>query len=56
MNLVAMSLENASSVEPEVAGERRRLLRDALHHAAIAAERVVVVVEQCEAGLVEVRR
>src|SRR5256885_7826172 len=36
-----------------MAGERRRLPRDALHHAAVAAQRVHVVPEQVETRTVE---
>jgi hypothetical protein len=40
--------------ELQVAGQRRGLARDPLHHAAVAGKRVDVVVEQLEAGTVEV--
>ena len=42
--------------ELEVAGERGRLARHPLHHVAVAAEGVDVVVEQLEVGTVEVGR
>ena len=35
--------------------QRRRLARDTLHHVAIAAERVDVVVEHLETGAIEIR-
>ena len=38
-----------------MAGQRRRLAANAFHHVAVAAEGVDVVVEQLEAGPVEVR-
>ena len=40
--------------ELQMAGDGRRLARDALHHVAVAAQRVNVVVEQLEAWAVEV--
>ena len=38
------------------AGERSRFALDALHHAAVAAQRVGVVVDDVEVGLVKARR
>ena len=49
-------VDPAEVLEPEVAGQRGRLGRDALHHVAVAAQRVDVVVEELVAGAVEVRR
>jgi hypothetical protein len=51
---VVVVVDPAEVREPEVAGQRRGLRRDALHHVAVAAERVDVVVEQLVAGAVEV--
>jgi len=42
--------------QAEVAGERRGLRRDPLHHAAVAGQRVHVVVEQLDARTVVARR
>ena len=42
--------------ELEMTGERRRLPGNALHHAAVAGQRVDVIVEQLEPGPVEVPR
>ena len=38
----------------KMAGQRRRLVTHPLHHAAVAAERVGVVVEHFEAGAIEI--
>ena len=53
---VVVVVEPAQVVEPLMAGERCRFVRDALHQVAVAAEDVDVVVEELEAGPVEVRR
>ena len=47
---VVVVVDPAEIVEPQMARERRRLAGDALHHAAVAADRVDVVVEDLEAG------
>src|SRR5581483_2182451 len=47
---VIVVVDPAEVREPEVPGERRGLLRDALHQAAVAADRVDVVAEDLEAG------
>ena len=52
---VIVVVDPAQIAEPQVSGERRRFGRHALHHAAVAAERVHVVVEELEARPVEVR-
>ena len=52
---VVVVVDPAEVREPEVAGQRGGLGRDALHHVAVAAERVDVVVEELVAGAVEVR-
>ena len=49
-------VDPAEVLEPEVAGQRGRLGGDPLHHVAVAAQRVDVVVEELVAGAVEVRR
>src|SRR5205823_6955287 len=49
-------IDPAEVREPQVAGERGRLARHALHHAAVAAERVDVVVEERVVGAVVARR
>ena len=46
---VVVVVDPAEIVEAQVAGQRRRLRRDALHHAAVAADGVDVVVEDLEA-------
>ena len=46
---VVVVVDPAEVVEAEVAGQRRRFRRDALHHAAVAADGVDVVVEDLEA-------
>ncbi len=51
---VVAVVDPAEVAEPQMAGERGRLAADALHHAAVAAQRVDVVVEDVEAGPVEV--
>jgi 6,7-dimethyl-8-ribityllumazine synthase len=43
-------------VQLELARERRGLVRDAFHHAAVAEQRVRAVVDERVAGLVEARR
>ena len=53
---VVVVVDPAEVVEPLVARERRRLVRDALHQAAVAGDHVGVEVEQLVAGAVEVRR
>ncbi len=53
---VVVVVEPAEVVEALVAGDRGRLVRDALHQAAVARDRVDVVAEELEAGAVEVRR
>ena len=49
---VVVVVDPAEVVEAEMAGQRRRLGADALHHAAVAADRVDVVVEDLEARAV----
>ncbi len=49
-------VDPAEVVQLQVPGQRRRLLGDALHHAAVPADGVDVEVEQLEAGAVERRR
>ena len=49
---VVVVVDPAEVVEAEMAGERGRLRADAFHQAAVAADRVDVVVEDLEAGLV----
>ena len=49
---VVVVVDPAQVVELEMAGERGRLRADAFHQAAVAANRVDVVVEQLEARLV----
>ena len=53
---VVVVVDPAEVVELEVPGQRRRLAGDALHEAAVAAQRVDVEVEHLEAGAVELRR
>ena len=47
---VVVVVDPAQVVELEMAGQRGRLRADAFHQAAVAADRVDVVVEQVEAG------
>jgi hypothetical protein len=47
---VVVVVNPAEVVEAEMAGERRRFRRDAFHHAAVAADRINVVIEDLEAG------
>ena len=53
---VVAVVDPAQVAELEVPGERRRLRAHALHHVAVAAQHVDVVVEQRELGLVVGRR
>src|SRR4029077_8815291 len=49
---VIVVVDPAQIIESEMAGKRSRLRADAFHHVAVAANRIDVVVEQVEAGLV----
>ena len=53
---VVVVVDPAQVGQLEMTGQRGRLARDALHHAAVAGEGVDVVVEHLEAGPVEVLR
>jgi len=53
---VIVVVEPAEVVELEMAGHRRGLATDALHHAAVAEDGVGVVIEQFEIGFVVRRR
>ena len=52
---VVVVINPAQVVEAEMPGQGRRLRPDAFHHAAVAADRVDVVVEQFEPGPVIAR-
>ena len=53
----AIAVVNPAEVsEHQVTRERGGFARDAFHHVAVAAERINVVVEHLEAGLIEVLR
>ena len=47
---VVVVVDPAEVVEAQVAGQRRRFRRNALHHAAVSANGIDVVVEDLEAG------
>ena len=49
-------VDPAQVAELEMAGQRRRFVGNAFHHVAVAAQRIDVVVEEGEAGAIEVRR
>ena len=47
---VVVVVDPAEIVEAQVAGQRRRFRRNALHHAAVSANRIDVVIEDLEPG------
>src|SRR5207247_316570 len=47
---VIVVVDPAELVETQVGGQRRRFRRNALHHAAISANRIDVVIEDLEPG------
>ncbi len=51
---VVVVVDPAQVAEFEMPGQRRGLTRDPFHHAAVATQRVDVIVEQLEAGTIEV--
>ena len=53
---VVVVVADDQPAQPEVAGERRRFLADALHHVAVRADRVDVVIDELPAGAVEAVR